>query len=264
MNLRKKFLIVGVTVLAMCGLVGCDATQESPNNQSTATEQKTNTNAQSLKIYCDDSMQKPLQEISDLFKDKTGTDVQVTFSSAAQIQSQIKTSQDGNFFIAGSEGDLKAVEEFVTEKKTLAKHIPVLAVQAGNPKGIHNLQDLTKGGIKIAADDPKSTQIGKIAQQAFIDEEIIDKINILPTTTQKMTTVLTMKEADAAINWKENCNVDDVEVVKTPDLEPYIKNIPIVRLKFDADNTVASEFEEFLDSDEAHNIWIKYDYEIED
>lgn len=262
MNLGKKLLIVGVMVLAMCGLVGCgtESSNSTSNNQPSANEE------QKLHIYCDESIQKPFQEIVDAFKAKSNTDIQVVFANAADIQTQIKTSQEGDFFIASSGSEVKPVEEFVAERKTLVEHIPVLAVQAGNPKNIHGLQDLTKSDIKVVTNDPKSTQIGKIAQQAFIDEEIINNLNVISNTTsaEQMTNALITKEADAVITWKENCNVDGVEVVKTPDMEPYIKNIPIARLKFNSDNKIAPEFEQFLDSDEAHNIWIKCGYEIED
>ena len=272
MNLRKKLLIVSIVVLAICGLTGCGSEQngkssnDSNSTPSSTNEQQANLKDQSLHIYCDVSMQKNFQEIVDTFKEKTGADVQVIFEDAKQIQEQLNASEDGNFFIAGSKADVKPIEEFVTDGKVIVRHIPVLAVQAGNPKGIHNLQDLTKDGITVITGDPKSTLIGKIAQQAFTDEEIIDKVNIISnnTTALQMTTALIKKEAVAAITWKEDCNVDDVEVVKTPDMEPYIKSIPIVRLKFDTDNKVAPIFYEFLDSDEVHNIWIKYGYEIED
>ena len=39
-------------------------------------------------------------------------------------------------FVAGSGDELKPVESYVEDKKDLVKHIPVLAVQSGNPKNI--------------------------------------------------------------------------------------------------------------------------------
>ena len=95
-----------------------------------------------LMIYCGAGMTKPFQEIADSFKAATGCEMNVTYANAGQIQSQITTSEEGDMFIAGSAEELKPVESYVSESKALVKHIPVLAVQSGNPKNITSLAGL--------------------------------------------------------------------------------------------------------------------------
>ena len=56
------------------------------------------------------------------------------YANAGQLQAQIKNSGEGDLFIAGAVEELKPVEQFVTAKQLLVKHIPVLAVRQGNPK----------------------------------------------------------------------------------------------------------------------------------
>lgn len=85
-------------------------------------------------IYCGAGMAAPFQEIADAFKDATGCQVNATYANAGQIQSQITTTEEGDMFVAGSGDELKPVESYVEDKKDLVKHIPVLAVQSGNPK----------------------------------------------------------------------------------------------------------------------------------
>ncbi len=84
-----------------------------------------------LDIYCGAGMTDPFQEIADAFQAETGCTVNVTFANAAQIQTQITTTGQGDFFIAGSADELKPVEAFVESSTDLVKHIPVLAVPAG-------------------------------------------------------------------------------------------------------------------------------------
>ena len=47
-------------------------------------------------------MTQPFTEIADAFTQATGCEMNVTYANAAQIQTQIKETQQGDFFIAGS------------------------------------------------------------------------------------------------------------------------------------------------------------------
>ena len=122
-----------------------------------------------LMIYCGAGMAAPFQEIADAFKDATGCQVNATYANAGQIQSQITTTEEGDMFVAGSGDELKPVESYVEDKKDLVKHIPVLAVQSGNPKNITGLSDLTGDGVSLIMGDVDSTPIGKIAKKAMTD-----------------------------------------------------------------------------------------------
>ena len=214
-----------------------------------------------LMIYCGAGMAAPFQEIADAFKDATGCQVNATYANAGQIQSQITTTEEGDMFVAGSGDELKPVESYVEDKKDLVKHIPVLAVQSGNPKNITGLSGLTGDGVSLIMD---STPIGKIAKKAMTDAGIFDQVKIEATTATapQMSTALAAGEADAAIVWKENCDAEGVEIVDTKDLDPYIKTIPAASLSCASDKDALAAFNQYLDSDTVKEIWVKYGYEI--
>lgn len=88
----------------------------------------------------------------------------VTYANAAQIQTQITTTNEGDFFIAGSKEELKPVEGSVASSEDLVKHIPVLAVPASNPANINGIADLANAQ-RVLVGDPESTPIGKIAKK---------------------------------------------------------------------------------------------------
>lgn len=217
-----------------------------------------------LMIYCGAGMAAPFQEIADAFKDATGCQVNATYANAGQIQSQITTTEEGDMFVAGSGDELKPVESYVEDKKDLVKHIPVLAVQSGNPKNITGLSDLTGDGVSLIMGDVDSTPIGKIAKKAMTDAGIFDQVKIEATTATapQMSTALAAGEADAAIVWKENCDAEGVEIVDNSGLEDYIKTIPAASLICSADHDARQAFLDYLNSGEAREIWIKYGYEI--
>lgn len=217
-----------------------------------------------LMIYCGAGMTKPFQEIADAFKNGSGCEINVTYANAGQIHSQITTSKEGDLFVAGSGDELKSVEAYIKGKKDLVKHIPVLAVQKGNPKQIKGLADLTGDGVTLIMGDVDATPIGKIAKKAMTDAGIFDQVHIEATTATapQMSAALSAGEADAAIVWKENCDSNSAEIVDTKDLDPYIKTVPAASLSCSGDQEALDAFNKYLDSDEAKDVWVKYGYEI--
>lgn len=266
---------IGAALITGCGAAssgtaGSSApqqTQESAPEDGEAGKSAANTpdlTGHTLMIYCGAGMTKPFQEIADSFKAATGCEMNVTYANAGQIQSQITTSEEGDMFIAGSAEELKPVESYVSESKALVKHIPVLAVQSGNPKNITSLAGLAEEDVSLIIGDIDSTPIGKIAKKALTDAGIFDKVRIeaCTATAPQMATAIAAGEADAAIIWKENCDAQGVEIVDNSGLEDYIKTIPAASLSCSADHDARQAFLAYLNSGDVQEIWLKYGYEI--
>lgn len=209
-------------------------------------------------------MTKPFEEIANKFKEKTKCNIEVTYANAAQIQTQINTSKEGDLFIAGSADELKAVEKMVSDRKDLVKHIPVLAVKSGNPLQITGINDLTKKDVEVILGDYEATPIGKIAKKALTDASIFEKVNVVATTSTapELINAILNDQSDAIIVWKENAKNPKIEVVDTKDLDSYIKTIPAASLTCSDNKESLDMFLKFLDSDSAKNIWSNYGYEL--
>ena len=266
---------IGAALITGCGAASSGTprssapqqTPESPPEDGDAGKSAPDTpdlTGHTLMIYCGAGMTKPFQEIADSFKAATGCEMNVTYANAGQIQSQITTSEEGDMFIAGSAEELKPVESYVSESKALVKHIPVLAVQSGNPKNITSLAGLAEEGVSLIIGDIDSTPIGKIAKKALTDAGIFDKVQIEASTATapQMATAIAAGEADAAIIWKENCDAQGVEIVDNSGLEDYIKTIPAASLSCSADHDARQAFLDYLNSGDVQEIWLKYGYEI--
>lgn len=260
--MKRLLALLTAILLVMVSFVGCgtDEPQESSEPDSVSEDLSGHT----LKVFCGAGMTKPFQEIADAFKSATNCDIEITFANAAQIQTQINTAEEGDIFIAGSEEEVKPVQEAVAESIPLVKHIPVIAVQKGNPKGISSMEDLAKPEVEILIGDPQSTPIGKIAVKAFEDAGIKDKVNIVANTATApaMATALAAGEADLAIVWKENVGDDAIEILDMAHMEKYIKTIPAAILKYSQDADALEAFIDYLGNDEAKGIWIKHGYEL--
>jgi len=266
---------IGAALITGCGAASSGTarssapqqTQESAPEDGDAGKSAADTpdlTGHTLMIYCGAGMTKPFQEIADSFKAATGCEMNVTYANAGQTQSQITPSEEGDMFIAGSAEELKPVESYVSESKALVKHIPVLAVQSGNPKNITSLAGLAEEGVSLIIGDIDSTPIGKIAKKALTDAGIFDKVQIEASTATapQTATAIAAGEADAAIIWKENCDAQGVEIVDNSGLEDYIKTIPAASLSCSADHDARQAFLDYLNSGDVQEIWLKYGYEI--
>ncbi len=266
--MKKFFALMLAATMAIGMLTGCGAASNSqtvnePDAQVEST-QLLSLEGHSLHIFCGAGMKNAFEEIAKTFEEESGCKMEVTYANAAQIQTQINTAQEGDFFIAGSEGELKPVEAMVEESTPLVKHIPVLAVQPGNPKGIHAAADLAKEDVRMVIGDPEATPVGKIAMKLFKDFGLTDKVNIISNTATApaMNQALAADECDVILVWKENVNSEVAEIVDTPDMEAYIKQIPAARLTCSADQEAADGFLSFLTSEKAQDIWVNFGYEL--
>ena len=227
-------------VLALAGCSsGGSSSQGGEQAAEPAAEEQASLEGKELNIYCGAGMTDPFQEIADAFEAETGCTMNVTFANAAQIQTQITTTEEGDFFIAGSADELKPVADYVEQQTDLVKHIPVLAVPADNPKNITGLADLANCE-RVLVGDPESTPIGKIAQNALTKLGLWDAMmanNVLTTTTTapQISTALANNEGDAGIVWKENVTDDGAVIVETADLDAFVKTIPAAQLTCAAD-----------------------------
>ena len=268
---RGKFAFAAAAVCALLlalGLAGCSsgepAAQEGQSAEPAAEEQAS-LEGKELDIYCGAGMTDPFQEIADAFEAETGCTMNVTFANAAQIQTQITTTEEGDFFIAGSADEVKPVADYVEQQTDLVKHIPVLAVPADNPKNVAGLADLANCE-RVRGGDPESTPIGKIAQNALTKLGLWDSLmagDVLTTTTTapQISTALANGEGDAGIVWKENVTDDGAVIVDTSDLNAFVKTIPSVQLTCADDEEAVAAFNDFLQTDAAWDIWAEYGYE---
>lgn len=275
--MKKLRIVLLLVFLCMLIFTACSSAGSTPSQSetkpivsedSTLSESEPSPEADlsghTLCVYCGAGMTKPFEQIASAFESLTGCKMEITFANAGQIQTQINTAQAGDLFIAGSADEVAPVQAVVTQSTDLVKHIPVIAVKAGNPLGITGLADLTNEDVRVVLGDTKATPLGKIATKAFTDAGILDQVNVVATmaTAPAVVNALTLEECDAVIVWKENVKDESIEIVDTTDMDKYIKTVPAATLSYCDDEEALIQFLKYLDSDEAHSIWEKFGYEV--
>ena len=225
------------------------------------------TDEESLLVYCGAGLAKPMNEIGEVFEEEFGVQIQYTFAGSAQNLSQLQLAGEGDVYMPGAlyYYEQAAEKGLTVYEKDIAYHIPVIAVPKGNPANIKDLLDLTRDDVEIVLGDEKSAAIGKTSQKILknnnITEEVNNNVIAKAATVNELVVYIVMKQADAAIIWEDNVNgVKDTEVVRIADERNDIKTIPICVLKFSQKKDLAIDFVDFVASQKGKGIFEKHGF----
>lgn len=260
-------LATAVVMLAGCssnsGGSSSSASSSAASSSASPSAAAASLDGKTLNIYCGAGMKEPFAETAQNFQDETGCTMNVTYANAAQIQTQIETSQSGDIWIAGSTDEAERVSSLTAESVNLVKHIPVIIVPKDNPKNVQSLADLANVDTLLIG-DPDSVAIGKVAKNALtkagIWDAVADKVTTT-TTAPQISSAIANGQGDAGIVWKENAS-DNVTIVGQADMDKFIKVIPAVVLTTSQDKDTVDDFVDYLESSKAQDVWTKHGYEI--
>jgi molybdate transport system substrate-binding protein len=222
----------------------------------------------SLTVYCGAGLSKALSEIGTAFENRQGITINFNFAGSNTLLSQLQLVKTGDIYIPGSSYylDIAVAKALIRSHRTIAFHIPVIAVQKGNPKLIFSLQHLAAHNIRLAVGDPKAAAIGKTAVEIFLknhlEKPIFENIISQTATVNELIVFLSLKQVDAAIVWEDNARAaaDKIDIVSIPDHQNIIKTIPAGILNVSNNQKSAQLFIDFLLSPPARNILKKYGF----
>jgi len=122
-----------------------------------------------LVVFCAASIKPPAEEIAREYEHLYGVPVQFQFGSSETLLAAIELSGKGDLYLPADDSYLEVArtKRLIDEVIQLARMAAVLAVQKGNPKKLHCLEDLMKAGVRYAQADPEGTAIGKLTKAAL-------------------------------------------------------------------------------------------------
>ena len=129
-----------------------------------------------------------------------------------------------------------------------------IAVERGNPKGIHTLADLGRSGLVVVLADP-SVPAGKYAQQVLTKAGVtVHPASLEPQVTGVLTKVA-FGEADAGIVYVSDIvSSGKVTGIAIPDAQNVIAEYPIATLKAGQNKTGADTFIKYVLSSQGQAI----------
>jgi len=262
---------VGVTLMLLIAgsllIAGCTSTLPGSTLASTVTITPTpGSSPDSILVFAGAGLKAPMQEIGQEFTRKSGIEVQYTYGGSGMLISQMNLTKKGDVFIPGSTVEFSTAQSqgLVDTSQLIAYHVPVIAVQKGNPRNIITIQDFEKPGLKVALGDANATAIGKAGIKMFrkynITEAVEKNVITRTPTINELTVIMNLGQADAALLTLDQINPDNIEAISIPTSDNVVLIVPIGLTSFTKNPENAQKFADFVASDAGKAIFVKHGF----
>lgn len=257
--MSKKAITLTITIILAALLFTAGCTTGQLDDGATET---------SVLVYSGAGLKKPMDEIGEAFTEKYGIGVDLNFAGAGTLVSQMEISQKGDAFISGGTPDYTIAQNkgLVGEPGYVAYHVPIIAVQKGNPKNITSVEDFTQPGLKIALGGAETTAIGRAGDKLFQSHGILDEIegNVIlrAPTINEVAVAMNMGTADVALLTLDIINPETMDTIDLPQKDGLTLIVPIGPTTFTKQPEVTQQFIEFTTSDEGKAIFAKHGFPI--
>ena len=221
-----------------------------------------------LFFYCGAGLRPVADEIAELFTAETGINVRADYGPSSILLGRISVSGEGDLFMPGDESYVREAEELglIHESRSAASWLPVIMVQAGNPKNIGGLSALTGAGIRLALADERIAAVGRVSRLLF-DKNMIPLDDIEKNlvyegvTVHDVATAVKLGHVDAGIVWQPVAAAyENAEIVRIPPSENIVSPIPLAVLSFSGNKQAAGEFMDFVLSERGQDVFKKHNY----
>lgn len=270
MTKRAITLIAIVLLAALLCAAGCTTQSPVTGENTTPTAVDTTTPATgdaSLFVYSGAGLKKAMTEIGTTFTDKYGIDVEYTFAGSGTLITQMELSRKGDAFIPGGTPDYRIARDKGLVKEQpgyVAYHVPVIAVQKGNPHNITSVDDFARPGLKIALGGVNSTSIGRAGDELFRAHGIYDAVEanvvLRAPTINEVVVAMNMGTADASLLTLDQINPEKMDTIDLPPEDNLALIVPIGATTFTTQPEAAQMFVDFVVSDEGKAIFAKHGF----
>ena len=270
--MKKKFSILTLALCLMLGAVGCSnnsSSSSSSNASSAASSSGDSSEKVELNISAAASLQEAMVELEKEFKD-INPDVKLTVNlgSSGSLMQQIQEGAPCDLFISAGAKQMDALVEDGTVEKDAVKTLLTndLVLVAAKGEKVDSLDALKTDDVeKIAIGDPESVPAGKYAKEVLDNTKLYDKVEnklVLAKDVKEVLSWVQKGNADVGFVYLSDATgVDDVDVVLTTDADSQSEiAYPVAVLKDSKQAKVAQQFEDFLLSDKAQNIFEKHGF----
>jgi len=252
----KKTMSLIMIICLVFLLVSCS--NNSSSNESTITVAA----AASLKNCLDGKLIPMFQEKYPNIK------IKATYDSSGKLQTQIEEGADIDVFISAAMKQMNALDEKGLIAKDsiiqLMENKIVLIVPENNTKKISKFEDILKADI-IAIGDPESVPAGQYAREALTNlgiwEEALKKASLGTNVTEVLNWVAE-GSADAGIVYSTDAAFTEKVKVVAEAPEGSVSKViyPVGIIKTSKNQDLAKKFIDFLQSDEAKEIFESFGF----
>ncbi|MBR2558313.1 MAG: molybdate ABC transporter substrate-binding protein [Methanobrevibacter sp.] len=263
----KKIIIAVVVIIAIVA-VGLYATG------SLGTSANTDLNGQEVNLAAAASLKNVYDEkLIPMFEEKyPGVKVTPTYASSGDLQTQIENGLEADVFMSASNKQMNNLaNEGLVDNGTNVQFLEnkvVLIVPKDSTANISSFDDLKNVNGTIAIGDPESVPAGQYGKEALTNLGIWDDVESKLSLGTDVTAVLNQVaqgSADCGIVYSTDAKSNnDVKVVcEAPEGSLNTSVIyPVAELKNPKHPEAAKAFMEFLQTQEAKDVFVEYGFTI--
>ncbi|PWB87366.1 molybdate ABC transporter substrate-binding protein [Methanobrevibacter thaueri] len=273
MKSMKKLLLIAILLAVVVVSVGsCSAGwfdfMSGGNSTDTSLDgQEVNlAAAASLKNVFDD-------KLIPMFEEKyPGVKVTPTYASSGDLQTQIENGLETDVFMSAANKQMNALaEEGIVDNATNLQFLEnkvVLIVPADSDSNISSFDDLKDVEGNIAIGDPESVPAGQYAKEVLNNTGIWDDVESKLSLGTDVTAVLNQVaqgSADCGIVYATDAkSTDDVKVICEAPEDALDTPViyPIAAIKDTNDTDATNAFMDFLQTQEAKDIFVEYGFTL--
>jgi molybdate transport system substrate-binding protein len=188
-----------------------------------------NSNGRPLILFCAAGMRQPVEAIRQAFEKECGIRVDVQYGGSNTLLNQMQVSRKADLYLAADRAYVDRAREMglIREILPIARMMPVIAVQAGNPKRIWSIDQLLRPGVKLALGNPEQAAIGKATREALVRSGHWQKIEaqarengVFKPTVPDVANTVKIGSVDAGIVWSATAGqIEGIDGVRVPELE---------------------------------------------
>lgn len=223
-------------------------------------------NPDALLIYAGAGLKKPVQEIGSTFTNETGIPVVYNFQGSGALLSQMDITHKGDVLIAGGSDAYKTAENkgLVGQPQYIAYHVPIVAVQKGNPKNITSVEDFAKPGLKIGLGDVKGTAIGTTGDKLFKDLGITDAVEknvvVRTATINELVSAMNAGSIDASLLTLDQISDKTMDTIPVKNVNDYVLVVAEGPTTFSKQSDKAQKFVDYIASDTGKDTFKKFKF----
>jgi molybdate transport system substrate-binding protein len=204
-----------------------------------------------LIVYCAAGLKQPVDAIASAYRTELGTAIQLQYGGTGTLLSQIAVAKRGDLFIAADEASMKTALEkkLVREVVPLVRQYPVVAVAAGNPKGLASFDDLLRGDVRVALGNPEAASIGKATRRGAGDrwDALAANVTVMKPTVTEIAADLKIGSVDAAIVWNSTVpQFSGLEALRLPEFDAQSDIVSVGVLAASENPSAALRFARYL------------------
>ncbi len=228
-----------------------------------------------LLVMCGAANQPPMTEIARLYEEKTGTAIRLVTGGSGALLAQIELSRQGDIYLpaapdyldTGSGRKLLLPDSI----RRVSYLVPAIIVARGNPKGIKNLADLARPGIKVALANPETVCIGRYAVEILHKNKllapVLANVVVYGSSCAKTVNLVALHQVDAMIGWRvlHFWNPQRLDFIPIAgDRIPRLTYIPISITVYCRNRAAAAKFIDFIVSPAGKAIYRHWGYLTEE